>query len=162
MKCLSDAQVHPNYLGNVMLTIRTYPIRVGNIYKDDELIGYSGPFYPDSKELTWGEIKEPAEKTTVTNRVRRVASFSKLQYERALHYIKPTHVFLNFSNYLKDSQYVKKLICIFKETKLPDYIGVGSNERQIIRIFNEEHLTEILFSIIQENTRKEYGLKVRY
>jgi len=97
---MSDAQVHPSYLGNVIVVIRTYPIRVGNIYKNSKMIGYSGPFYSDSKETTWEKIGVSEERTTVTNRVRRVASFSMIQYRRMLNHLKPNKIFLTFANYL--------------------------------------------------------------
>jgi len=98
-QALSDAQVHPSYLGNVMVCIRTFPIRVGNTD-----IGYSGPFYPDSEEVSWEEVGVPTEYTTNTKRVRRVATFSMQQYKRMMDALRPTHVFLNFANYLKEAE----------------------------------------------------------
>lgn len=102
-QALADAQLHPLELGNVMATFRTYPIRVGNIYNGDgQEIGNSGPFYPDSVELSWGELGIEPEITTVTKRVRRVATFSVAQVTDAFKLLEPTHVFLNFVNYVKE------------------------------------------------------------
>ena len=98
-QALSDAQVHPSYLGNVMACIRTYPIRVGNIIENGEMIGHSGPFYDDSTEVSWDDIGVKPEYTTNTNRIRRVATFSMRQYKKMLHHLRPTHIFLNFVNY---------------------------------------------------------------
>lgn len=98
---MADAQLHPHYLGNVVACIRTFPIRVGNIVQDGKIVGYSGPFYNDSKEVTWEEVGVPKEYTTNTKRIRRVASFSFKQYEEMLNILRPTHVFLNFANYLE-------------------------------------------------------------
>ena len=103
-QAMADAGVHPVYLGRVLMTARTYPIRVGHIYdKAGKISGYSGPFYPDQEELLWDKHFpgfEP-ERTTVTKRIRRIASWSSLQYEKALLAIRPDVVFLNFVNYIR-------------------------------------------------------------
>lgn len=98
---LNDAGVHPSYLGRVYLSLRTFPIRVGNI-KDEQgkEIGYSGDFYPDSEEKTWEEMNQEPELTTVTKRVRRIATFSEQQYVAALRMNQPDVVFVNFYNYM--------------------------------------------------------------
>ena len=97
---MADAQVHPRYLGSVIVVIRTFPIRVGHIMEEGKVVGDSGPFYPDSRELTWKELKQPEEYTTNTKRVRRIATFSMQQYRRMVANLKPDYVFLNFCNYL--------------------------------------------------------------
>lgn len=97
---LNDAGVHPAYLGAVIASIRTYPIRVGNIVEEGREIGFSGPFYPDSIETTWAALGLPDELTTVTKRVRRVATFSLRQYADMLRHLRPDAVFLNFANHL--------------------------------------------------------------
>ena len=114
-QAMSDAQIHPRFLGKVMMTMRTYPIRVG---------GTSGPFYSDSDEITWEELGVTPELTTVTKRVRRVATFSMLQYERSLNAIVPDYVFLNFLNYIPPAS---QQIFINRLTKLrtPTHVGTG-------------------------------------
>jgi len=98
---LSDVQVHPNYLGKVCVSIRTFPIRVGNLTDSSgRTIGYSGPFYQDSVELSWDDVGVDPELTTVTKRERRIATFSYKQYIRMLKLYKPDYVLLNFANYL--------------------------------------------------------------
>ena len=99
---LSDAGLHPSYLGNVMVCIRTYPIRVGNIIENGKMVGYSGPFYDDSTEITWNDIGVEPEYTTNTKRMRRVCTFSMKQYQKMKRLLRPTHIFLNFVNYLSD------------------------------------------------------------
>lgn len=76
-------------------TLRTFPIRVGNTPD-----GYSGDWYPDQVEMSWDELKQTPEKTTVTQRVRRVATFSMDQLRESLFYCRPDYLFLNFVNYL--------------------------------------------------------------
>ena len=100
-QALSDVQVNHHYLGSVILSLRTFPIRVGNIVEDGKEIGQSGPFFDDSVETTWEELGFEAERTTVTQRIRRIATFSMKQYEMATRRLCPTHVFLNFANYLE-------------------------------------------------------------
>lgn len=130
MSILSDAQVHPNYLGNVMMCIRTYPIRVGHIYQDGVKIGDSGPFYSDSVEVSWDDLQVEKEYTTVTGRVRRIATFSKKQYERAINYLRPSHIFVNFMNYV-DLDYKEYLFNVFEEVKYPTYFGYGKTVEDI-------------------------------
>lgn len=115
---LSDAQVHPSCLGRVISCIRTYPIRVGNIYEDGKLVGYSGPFYNDSVECTWENLGVEPEYTTNTNRVRRVATFSHTQYAEMLDVLKPDKVFLNFANYLSGTDLAKLLNMLPEVTHL--------------------------------------------
>lgn len=124
---LSEAQVHPAYLGNTIVTIRTFPIRVGHIVEGGVIVGDSGPFYPDSTELSWKQIGVPDEYTTNTRRVRRVASFSMLQYRRMLRLFRPDFIFLNFANYLTSKQLSSLLY------KLPEvtHLGFGPRARDI-------------------------------
>lgn len=102
---LSDAGIHPSFLGPVCMVVRTYPIRVGDAYNEHgQLLGRSGPFYPDSIELDWTRDfpdVEP-ERTTVTKRIRRIATWSDAQYLDALELNRPTIIFLNFCNYLQN------------------------------------------------------------
>lgn len=116
---LGEAGCHPSYLGSVMLTMRTLPIRVGNT-KD----GWSGPFYDDSIEKTWERFGLPPEYGTITGRQRRIATFSIKQYFDALHANKPSHVFLNFLNYMKNEDR-KQLIEEMSEIKRPTHYGYG-------------------------------------
>lgn len=109
---LNDAGIHPSFLGPVCMVVRTFPIRVGNLFNEmNEQIGTSGPFFEDSIELDWGadfpDI-EP-ERTTVTKRVRRIASWSWAQYEHALRLNRPTVVALTFCDYLKSDRHFDEL-----------------------------------------------------
>lgn len=103
-QALSDAGVHPSFLGKVIATQRYMPIRVGNL-KDAEgnEIGNSGPYWPDQREISWEEAGQTPEFTTVTKRVRRVFTWSALQYGNALRTLQPDLVFCNFLNYAKQS-----------------------------------------------------------
>lgn len=94
-QAMSDAGLHPNHYGGAMMVVRTFPIRVG---------GNSGPHYPDQREITWADLDVEPEKTTVTQKVRRVFTWSNIQFREALVANRPEIIFLNFCNYLKPSQ----------------------------------------------------------
>lgn len=87
------------YHGGTLGVLRAFPIRVGSLEG-----ATSGPCYSDQYEMTWKEISEGAgedviERTTVTNRVRRVFSFSFQQLDRFLALCDPTDLYVNFVNY---------------------------------------------------------------
>lgn len=124
---LADLGVHPRYLGNVMLTFRTYPIRVGNPSREGREVGQSGPFWDDSRELTWDELGVTPERTTVTDRVRRVATFSVEQYSNSCSLVEPSHIFLNFCNYLREDE----LRTFYGLSPRPTHIGYGPRPEQV-------------------------------
>lgn len=106
---LADMGLPVTLLGDVYLVIRPYPIRVGNVIEDGKTVGYSGDCYPDHKELTWKDVAEAAnapeevmrgELTTVTKRLRRVFSLSKIQLVEAASINGATKIALNFANYI--------------------------------------------------------------
>lgn len=96
---LGELGLHPKWMGNCLFSFRTYPIRVGNPIRDGREVGYSGPFYPGSTEINFSDLGVKNELTTVTKRIRRIATFSMEQYISAIEMIEPTHIFLNFCNY---------------------------------------------------------------
>lgn len=128
---LNDAGVHPRYLGRVIAALRSYPIRVGHIVEDGREVGNSGPFYPDSVETDWASLGLAAELTTVTKRVRRVATFSALQYAEVLRHLRPDAVFVNFVNYFRDIAQLEDLLARMQSVEEeaaqhPQYlIGLG-------------------------------------
>lgn len=86
--------------------VRTFPIRVG---------GPSGPFGPDSDELSWKEMADIAgapeslsEKTTVTKRTRRIATFSRRNFEEAVRINRPTELAVTFGDYIDWSVHEKE------------------------------------------------------
>jgi adenylosuccinate synthase len=105
-RALDDVAVPMRYLRETCATLRTYPIRVGDEFDaTGNKIGTSGPVYPDMTELTWEEIssrmgQHVLERTTVTNKVRRIFSFSHDQFNHALWVLGSSSLFVNFCNYL--------------------------------------------------------------
>lgn len=94
MQAITDCRIPPRHVTKTYMSLRTYPIRVGNVDGFD-----SGGWYHDQREVTWEEIGVEPERTTVTNRIRRVATFSPKQVIEALQANDPDYVFLNFLNY---------------------------------------------------------------
>lgn len=97
MQAITDARIAPRFVTKTYMVIRTYPIRVG-----DHNGNSSGGFYPDQEEINWSDIGVEPELTTVTQRIRRVFTFSNFQYREALMANQPDIVLVNFMNYLKN------------------------------------------------------------
>lgn len=97
-RALDNAGVPIRDCGSIIGCMRTFPIRVGNTSE-----GQSGPYYEDQREITWEDVSAFAgvpveERTTVTNRVRRVFTFSDTQARRFFTFVRPDYLFLNFWN----------------------------------------------------------------
>lgn len=94
----ASAGIAPHaFATSVIGVTRTYPIRVS---------GNSGPFDPDSTELTWDDVAKRAgapylmERTSVTGSMRRVATFSTEGFVRACQVNRPTEIAVTFADYL--------------------------------------------------------------
>lgn len=120
---IADCGVGPTAVERVIVVARTYPIRVA---------GNSGPFYPDSDEIRWSDIgvDEDSERTTVTKKVRRVATFSVEQVRDAAMLNGATEIALTFSDYLH------KGIAFKNGPHRKDSVG-DANLREMIRKIEE-------------------------
>ncbi len=118
---LSNMGIPIPMLGMVIGTCRTPPIRVG---------GNSGDCYADQEELSWEELQLPPEHTTVTNRVRRIFTYSKMQIEEACWYCAPDLVFLNFANYV-EKHYVENIVAHIDEMSTVRWVGFGPAYKDI-------------------------------
>lgn len=90
---LADAGIAPRLLTDVLLVIRTFPIRVA---------GNSGPL---KAETTWEDLsrrlgRPVEERTTVTNKVRRVGEWDEEIVRQAITVNGPTAIALMFLDYL--------------------------------------------------------------
>lgn len=95
---VSEAGLSPLDVDEIILVIRTFPIRVA---------GNSGELYG---EMTWEEVAERAglpsgyhELTTATRRVRRVGQFAPGLVQRAIAANNPTQIVLNHLDYVDAS-----------------------------------------------------------
>jgi len=109
MQNMADMGITHHHMGRVILVIRPAPIRVGNVVEGGKTVGYSGDCYPDHTETTWEAIGEACgapqetfkgELTTVTKRLRRVFTFSDIQFKEAVAINGATEIALNFANYI--------------------------------------------------------------
>lgn len=156
-EALSAAQLHPKYLGQTYMSMRLHPIRVGNIISDEgEVLGESGPFYPDSVETTWNQLQLRDERTTVTKRVRRVATFSMQQYRRSLAALQPSSVFLNFMNYATEADL--PLLKQLASERFPNLVGVGSSVKDVYEVRSKTHFLEVCQTVLGERNRRAVGL----
>lgn len=113
---MTDMGVPHTMLGDVYGVVRPYPIRVGNVIEDGKIVGHSGGCYEDNEEITWEDVAKAAnappevmagELTTVTKRLRRVFSWSDVQFEQAIAINGANKICLNFANYIDWSCYGK-------------------------------------------------------
>lgn len=111
---LADMGLSARRMGEVYLVIRPYPIRVGNVIEDGQVVGHSGGVYPGQQEISWEQVAQQAgapqtlatkELTTVTKRLRRVFTFSEEQLYDAVTINGATQIALNFANYIDWSCY---------------------------------------------------------
>jgi len=89
----ADAGIPPHHIDDVIMVVRTYPIRVA---------GNSGPL---PKEISWKDLsrrlnKPVVEKTTVTKKIRRVAEWDYEVVDRAVVLNDPSCIALNFLDYI--------------------------------------------------------------
>lgn len=88
-----DTGLPPNYVTRRILVVRTHPIRVA---------GNSGPLLD---ETTWEEMSKKlgravSEKTTVTQKTRRIGRWDHAVFARACQLNSPTDIALTFIDYL--------------------------------------------------------------
>ena len=101
--CLAEAGLPSKQVRRIVMVCRTYPIRVGNTDTGKT----SGPM---SEEISLAEISrrsgisrrelERTERTSTTNRPRRIAEFDWAQLRRSLILNGPTDIALTFADYL--------------------------------------------------------------
>ena len=92
---LSEVGVSPRMVTDIIMAIRTYPIRVA---------GNSGPL---ANEITWEEVRKRSgyptdigELTTTTKKLRRVGLFDHSLVQRAASINRPTQLALHGADYL--------------------------------------------------------------
>ncbi|WP_210426301.1 adenylosuccinate synthetase [Marinobacter confluentis] len=106
--CLAEAGISPNRIRRTLMVVRPTPIRVGN--PDGSNGETSGPL---KHEVTFEEVSKAAgldpmevsgyERTSTTNRARRVGWFEWDQFRRACALNAPTDIVLTFADYIDES-----------------------------------------------------------
>ena len=132
-------------VGSIIASLRTFPIRVGSTQNT------SGPYYDDQQELDWKYISDLCgypveEKTTVTQRVRRVFSFSETQTRKFCEYVRPDYAFLNFVNYYQDhderASFVTRVASLLSEYYCDLHLlGTGADLNDMVETCTESILS---------------------
>lgn len=130
---LADAGIAPDWLQHTILVARAFPIRVG---------GNSGHL---KGELDWSDIPgnpEP-ERTTVTNRIRRIGMWDDRLFMRAIQLNEPCGIALTFADYVDPTVRDKRpqewseglwdLINRIEDEAPIVLVGVGGAEFQMVQ-----------------------------
>lgn len=129
---LTDCAVPVRWLTKVVGTMRTYPIRVANRFDEEgNMIGWSGPCYPDQDEITFDELGQEVELTTVTKLPRRIFTFSAKQTQEAVRAVQPDEIFLNFVNYCDGDTFAKVVKTINDAGGKIRYLGRGPTVKDV-------------------------------
>jgi adenylosuccinate synthase len=126
--CISEAGIAPRSIRKVIMVCRTYPIRVQSPKK-----GTSGPM---SQEIGLPEIARRSgisiaelrrtERTSTTNRKRRIAEFDWEQFRRSASLNGPTDIALTFADYL---DVANRAACRFDQLTQPTLLFMNEAER---------------------------------
>jgi adenylosuccinate synthase len=119
---LAEGGIAAARVRRVIMVVRSYPIRV----QDPDTAGMTSGFM--SNPLTWEEISKRSghpleylqklERTTTTNRERRVAEFDWVLFRRAVHLNAPTDIALTFADYLSpDNHDARRFELLSPETQ---------------------------------------------
>lgn len=120
---LVDCHIPINKLNKVIGCMRTYPIRTADRFDEQgNKIGWCGPVYPDQHQIEWSQLSLEPELTTVTQKPRKIFTFSIKQAAEAIRTCAPDEIFLNFCNYMKPRQV---------ELLVNDITKVGGNVRYL-------------------------------
>lgn len=118
-------------------TARTFPIRVANRFDSEgTMVGYSGPVYDDQAEISFKDIGQEVELTTVTKLPRRIFTFSGKQIREASEYCGADQVFLNFINYCRSESELLDIIDRIEADGVTrvSMVGVGPTVNDVYRI----------------------------
>lgn len=129
----------------VVGTARTFPIRVANRFDESgKQVGFSGPCYPDQHEISFADIGQEVELTTVTKLPRRIFTFSHIQIDEAVRMNGVTELFMNFMNYLpknRQSGFIESLSARMNSFGcLVAYLGYGPKGSDVMDLSNRAGL----------------------
>lgn len=107
---------------------RTFPIRVSN------KTGSSGPCYADQKEISFDDIGQVVELTTVTKLPRRIFTYSRRQMEHAAAVCSFDEMFINFANYCDTFEELMEIFDHLSTLSKVRYFGFGPRNEDVIDI----------------------------
>ena len=112
---LSEVGLSPFDVDDIYLVLRTFPIRVE---------GNSGPL---KNEISWEELGQKIESTSVTKGTRRVAKIDYKLIKEAILVNRPTRIILNHLDYVEDKKRDDFITNLEKEiSRKIDYIGLDN------------------------------------
>lgn len=119
---------------------RTYPIRVSNRRGEDGEIYSSGPTYPDSREISFTDLGQKPELTTVTQLPRRIFTYSKQQTEWSARINGFDRIYLSFMDYPDvDGQLPRdELLYHLNEQAPVAWMSNGPEYRHMEEMFTDE------------------------
>lgn len=119
--CLAEAGISPNRVRKVIMVCRTYPIRVEDPKKENRTSG------PMSQEIDWQTVAdrcghklsqlEQTERTSTTDRKRRVGEFDWVLLRKAASLNAPTDIAVTFADYIvKENENAHRFEQLSEET----------------------------------------------
>lgn len=140
-------------------TCRTFPIRVANRFDaDGAQVGYSGPCYDDQHEISFEELGQATELTTVTKLPRRVFTFSNKQIREAIRYNAANEVFLNFLNYCRDEVEVRTIHNgIVATGATVRWVGLGPSYDDVFEVSRQEQIVQLWRAYVTGRIASTHG-----
>jgi adenylosuccinate synthase len=127
-------------------TARTFPIRVANRFDEQgKQVGYSGDGYSDQQEISFADLGQEIELTTVTKLPRRIFTFSSEQVQQAALMCGVDTLFLNFANYCRTADELHDILemsygAIQGEGLI---LGFGATVADVVEIDTDQHHTDV-------------------
>lgn len=119
--------INPTIYGS----FRLYPIRVANRIESGE---WSGPCYADSQEISYADIGQQQELTTVTRLPRRIFTWSQQQALEACAQNKIQFAFLNFANYARSYKELHDVWERLNEATMVQHMGFGPDLSDVYKV----------------------------
>ena len=140
-------------------TCRTFPIRVANRFDTEGAqVGSSGPCYDDQREISFEELGQPIELTTVTKLPRRVFTFSNKQIREAIRYNAVNEVFLNFLNYCRDEVEVRTVVNgIVATGARVRWVGLGPSYDDVFEVKTQEQIVQLWRAYVTGRIASTHG-----
>jgi adenylosuccinate synthase len=136
-------------------TARTFPIRVANRYDENgKQVGYSGDCYSDQEEITFEDLGQSTEFTTVTKLPRRIFTFSAAQIQEAAFMCGVDVLFMNFINYCRTEEEMREILTkSYESIGAPELIlGFGATVNDVVSINTDRD-----FRVIEAEVTQMWG-----
>lgn len=140
MAVASEAGIPWSSIGDVVMVIRTYPIRVG---------GNSGPM---KDETTWEQVRKDSgatdsieEITSVTKKVRRVGYFDLDMFNRACMVNRPTQIAIHGADYINSNDLGKRKGSDLSMGTMNFIKAIEMNGVPVTMVFTGKHQDDMVY-----------------